>query len=332
LLGVNVGMAYSNETVTVARWFRDYQGAVSLRFDDGFESQRKIAVPLLNQYDFKATFMVNPARERYKANVTFWETELPKMGHRLGNHTMHHNGARTIEEADYEIGEVSRRIWKVYDACSKLNVFASGGGGQTWGGKSWSAADEGYKKLMEKYHLIDLYDGHHKSYGFHAKTVNVDIFEMIRKAIEDSAHQPFHFHEIEENWMKNIIKGLLYGANLNIDRKQLIDLLERLHALRATVWVAPLIDILKYEEERKQTRVEPVVQDGSLQKIRIRVDTDAQLYDHPLTLIFPARKGVSFDKAFQNNKTIPDTQVTSKGVMLNITPVTSEIYVHSRQK
>ena len=79
------------------------------------------------------------------------------------------------------------RIWKAYDGYSKLNVFASGGGGQTWGGKSWSAADEGYRKLMEKYHLIDLYDGHHKSYGFHAKTANLEIFEMIRKAIEDSA-------------------------------------------------------------------------------------------------------------------------------------------------
>ena len=325
-------MVHSDETVRIAHWFRDYEAAVSLRFDDGFKSQKQLAVPLLDRYDFKATFMVNPGRERYKKDIAFWEDELPKKGHRLGNHTMHHNGARTIEEAEYEVGEVSRKIWKIYPRYSKLNVFASGGGGQQWGGKRWSAADEGYKRLMDKYHLIDLYDGHHPSYQFQAKSSNSEVFQILEKDLKDKRHQAFHFHEIEENWVKNWIKEIVSGANLNIRTKQLSDLLERLQSLRETVWVATIIDILKYEEERNQARIESIVENGSVQKFRITAKTDPQLYDHLLTLVVPTRQGMVFERACQNDKAVSDTRVTSSGVMLNIKPISSDIHVHSHRK
>jgi predicted transcriptional regulator len=155
---------------------------------------------------------------------------------------------------------------------------------------------------------------------------------MLEKALKDKRHQALHFHEIEENWVKNWIKGLVYGANLNIKTGQLLDLLERLQSLREIVWVATIIDILKYEEERKQARIESIVEKGSVQKIRIAVKTDPELYDHPLTLVAPMRQGMVFDRAEQNGKTVSDARVTSKGIMLNIKPMSSDILIYRSNK
>lgn len=120
----------------IAKWFKNQKGAISLRFDDGLDSHINIAIPILNKYGLKGTFMTNPGKDRYKSNKTFWETEIPRMGHRLGNHTMHHRGAKNLEEAEYEVGEPSKLIWKLYPNESKLLVFASGGGIRVkWGGE-----------------------------------------------------------------------------------------------------------------------------------------------------------------------------------------------------
>ena len=180
----------------IARWYEGKTAAVSLRFDDSTESHVVYAIPRLNQYGLKGTFMVNPGKDRYLKNKDFWEKQVPAMGHQMGNHTMHHQGAKTPADAEFEIGEVSRLIWKLYPNRSKLLVFASGGGGKKWGGKLWGQASEEYKSLVNKYHLIDLYDGNHPGFGVSSKIGYKEVKARVQTAVQTgrtrSDRVPFH--------------------------------------------------------------------------------------------------------------------------------------------
>ena len=68
----------------------DFEGAVSLTFDDGILTQLDNAVPCLNASGLKGTFYVNPNRDqRWDKLLSRWQ-DVSKQGHELGNHTSSH--------------------------------------------------------------------------------------------------------------------------------------------------------------------------------------------------------------------------------------------------
>ncbi len=90
------------------------QAAVSLQFDDSMMSQLDNAVPLLNARKIRATFFVNTGSYQYGQRRQSWEIDLPKTGHEIANHTVHHKGAKTVEELQAEIGGCSDDLAKVF--------------------------------------------------------------------------------------------------------------------------------------------------------------------------------------------------------------------------
>ncbi len=64
------------------------EGAVSLTFDDGAQSQLDRAIPILNEHNLKATFYLNP-RGDWKTRLASWR-EVALAGHEVGNHTVNH--------------------------------------------------------------------------------------------------------------------------------------------------------------------------------------------------------------------------------------------------
>jgi peptidoglycan/xylan/chitin deacetylase (PgdA/CDA1 family) len=129
--------------------FRDGKdGAFTMQFDDSMESQASIALPIMNERGLVGTFFVNPAHTRHQATRSAWEDICPRFRHELANHTMHHTGAKSYEEADREIGECSRYIWSLYPTRSKLLPFARGGG------TTWDISDGQIDELMRKYYLF----------------------------------------------------------------------------------------------------------------------------------------------------------------------------------
>jgi peptidoglycan/xylan/chitin deacetylase (PgdA/CDA1 family) len=108
-------------------WPRGAQAAVSLTFDDGMRSQREVGVPLLNQYEVRATFYVNP-QDDYTTMLDGWRTAA-EAGHEIGNHTISHPcsknfpfisefGRRALEEMTFadiawEIDETNRRLSEI---------------------------------------------------------------------------------------------------------------------------------------------------------------------------------------------------------------------------
>lgn len=271
----------------IAKWLQDKQAAISLRFDDSRTSHVNYAIPILNQYGIRATFMINPGTNEYNKHKEFWESNVPQMGHRLGNHTMHHKGAGNVETADFEIGEVSRLLWRLYPDQSRLNVFASGGGGVKWGGKLWEEAEDAYKQLVKKYYLIDLYDGSHPSKPYNSGDTAKDYCRMINDAVVSGRHRAFHFHNVGKADLKDRAHKLLKGVSLEVKLDTFKAILDCLVKYEDRIWVAPLIDILKYEAQYQQANLSLKKWKAQEVELFLELETDQELYDHDLTLIVP---------------------------------------------
>ena len=104
-------------------WPEDCQGAFSLTFDDGSQSQLDIAIPILEEYNLLGTFYINPRGDDWKERLAPWR-EVAAKGHEIGNHTINHICSRnfawgpnvrsletsTLDDIEADVVEAERRI------------------------------------------------------------------------------------------------------------------------------------------------------------------------------------------------------------------------------
>lgn len=256
-------------------------GAVSLRFDDSMPSQADVAIPHLNTRGLVGTFFVNPARDRYKARREVWEIVCPRSGHQLANHTMHHLGAKTYEEAAYEIGECSRHIWSLYPQRSKLLPFSRGGG------TTWEITDEQMRELAAKHFLFRHRSTHSVCNDPNSEYYNpddTDIRPHAQRAIDERTWVEIMFHGIGSEW-------------ISCSEETFVDLLDFLAGNQDKLWVATTGDAWKYQQEY-QALSNISVSEADEAGFRITLDCDeskldtyglplAELYDQPLTVRVP---------------------------------------------
>ena len=104
-------------------WQSNRQGAISLSFDDGSQSQLDIAVPILEEYGLRGTFYINPRGDDWRERLAPWR-QVALAGHEVGNHTINHvcsrnfgwgEGAKsletsTLEDIESDIVEAQKRL------------------------------------------------------------------------------------------------------------------------------------------------------------------------------------------------------------------------------
>ena len=104
-------------------WLEGCQGAFSLTFDDGSQSQLDIAIPILKEYNLLGTFYINPGGDDWKERLAPWR-EVAAAGHEIGNHTINHICSRnfdwgpnvktleatTLDEIEADFLEAERRL------------------------------------------------------------------------------------------------------------------------------------------------------------------------------------------------------------------------------
>ena len=294
-----VGIKESTNTMPqIARWYNNHDCAVSLRFDDNDPSHIKFVIPQLNKYGFKGTFMVNPGRN-YKKYKDFWEKVLPQMGHKLGNHTWHHHGAKNPKEAEFEIGEVSKLIWKLYPEETKLNVFASGGG-ELWGGNRWHKSSDEYKAITKKYHLIDLYDGNHPGIELNSSFSKEKVEKLIDNAIEERIHQAFSFHKIGNKSLKDYLRKIVSNFNYTFSQDQFWEMIKYINYKKQRIWIVDLVSVLKYEAELYTSNIDIIRNSENTIYLNLKIGTDPILYDQELTLLLPKNSNDIPKFAYQN--------------------------------
>ena len=100
-------------------WLNGCNGAISLSFDDGSQAQLDIAIPILDEFDLRGTFYINP---RDTSNLDQWR-RVGLNGHEIGNHTIQHICTQnfdwaaqktletsTLDEIEADVVEAERRL------------------------------------------------------------------------------------------------------------------------------------------------------------------------------------------------------------------------------
>jgi peptidoglycan/xylan/chitin deacetylase (PgdA/CDA1 family) len=238
---------YAEGTVRIAKWQGNKKSALNLLFDDSTYGQAMWGVPALNERNITATWFVNPNGEYYLENKSVWENDVHQNGQELANHTMNHDGASTMEEAEDEIGDAAKIIWQIRgdEPYGSLMAFNPGGG------TSWNNLD--ITQLLEKYKCIDRVSVN-IGVPVKAKTIlpgsNVnDMLEYIPIFKNDSNIIRLHFHGISDD-NDGDDKG--NGAVWINEFKAFADELVK---LKSELWISGFIQTYKYIQELKTATI-----------------------------------------------------------------------------
>ena len=314
-------------SLRLAPWYGGRDAAVSLRFDDNQESHLDKAIPIMNRFNVKGTFMVSPGRSSFKKRQDTWFTQVPSMGHDLGNHTMNHRGAAKLDQAMYEISEAAKIIRANTGDPHRLLVFASGGG-KRWGGNRWSSAEEAYLRIPGSLDMIDLYDGNHPYVNVTANITPDELIGYVDAAAEKGLYQAFTFHNIGAPTFRDIVRRVVRGKNLSYPEENFSDFIKMLSERSERVWIATLVDILKYQAQYQSARLERLEDKGDTIRYQLSIATEPSLYDHPLTLVLrEPEEGKDKIRVFQDERPLT-VQAGEAGTLLaDLSPKNSLIQI-----
>jgi hypothetical protein len=260
----------SGVQVRIANWPQGRVAALSIRFDDSHPTHLSKAVPILREYGFKGTFMVNPgpkepgSRQSYsfETQLAEWEAVMKQDDMELANHSAHHRGAKGDDDMENEIGSAAETIWKLTPGKSKLTALNLGGGTR------WETTRT-LRHYLDKYHHFDASSGSlgmDDSYGGRV--------EAFRKALQTHLDRGLwcrvHYHYIGEGLSSSEAN---FRAALDIAKEH-----------QDKLWIAGMADIHKYQTERSSAKLTLVKSDANSLAFQLDCATDATLYDQPLTI------------------------------------------------
>jgi peptidoglycan-N-acetylglucosamine deacetylase len=242
-------------------WPNGYQGAVSMSFDDGSQSQLDIAIPILKEYELLGTFYINPRGDDWKERFQPWR-EVALAGHEVGNHTIQHICTRnfgwgggksletiTLDELEADVVEAERRLNElipehpVRTFCYPCyqNYVGEGPARQSYVpiiAKHFPAA----RGIGEAANHPELTDMHYLSSTPVAGWMSgKNLCQMADVASEQSRWVVMTFHGFQLEASQGWRPGSYHGSALPADCFRV--LCEYLAERRDTLWIAPVVTV-----------------------------------------------------------------------------------------
>jgi len=266
----------------ITTWYDGRKAALSLRFDDSHPTHLTKAIPILREYGFRGTFMVNPGqpepgrrwRSDFQEHWAEWAAVAQQGDQELANHTAHHRGAVGDEDMENEIAEAAQTIWRLTPGKSQLLALNLGGG-------TYWETTRTLRYYLEKYHLFDASSG---SLGMDDVYGNrVEAFrEHLERHLERGLWCRVHFHAIGQSPGTS---ETTFRAALDIAREH-----------RSQLWIAGMADIYKYQTERNASRLKLRRSSPDELSFELVCQTDATLFDQPLTIAVTHPSSLSADR------------------------------------
>lgn len=265
-LGAAMGAAQDTGSTEVLRWKDGRQAAMSVTLDDQLDSQRKFAVPELEKRHLKATFIINPGNDRFTTGSrVFWQSELPKLGHEYGVHTMQHKA--TDETVDADLAQCVAILGKINPNSTPLMTFAMPGGKDASGTPVWNVSKEKGEAALAKNHLVTRDTQLHMYLP--GQTAD-DLKKWVDQVIASGGFEKICIHGVG-------------GDYITMPTEVFTGYLDYLVAKQDQLWVAPHIVVAKYAKEFESAKAAgKAVGDGI--EVTLTSDADPALYDQPLTL------------------------------------------------
>ncbi len=255
--------------LSVAKWYDGRKAALSLRFDDSHPTHLTKAIPILREYGFRGTFMINPGvdepgsrrRSDFQTHRAEWEAAARAGDQEFANHSAHHRGATGDADMEAEIGAAAQAIWSLTPGRSKLLALNLGGGTQ------WETTHT-LRYYLDKYHQFDTSGslGMDDVYGRRVAAFR----EHVEAHLERGLWCRVHFHYIGDG---------LSSSEANF--RAAVDLAKE---YQSNLWIAGMADIHRYQTERSASKLTLRRSDFQRLTFQFTCLTDAALYDQPLTL------------------------------------------------
>lgn len=257
-------------SLAIARWHDGRRAALSIRFDDSHPTHLSKAIPILREYGFRGTFMVNPGgrepgsrrRSDFDEHRAEWEAVATRGDQEFANHSAHHRGAIGDEDAETEIGGAAKTLWSLLPGKSPLMALNLGGGTQ------WETTRT-LRYYLDKYHLFDASGsstGMDDTYGNRVGAFR----QMLEQHIARGLWYRVHYHYIGEGLSSSEAN---FRAVLEIAKERAADL-----------WIAGMAEIYKYQTERNGSKLILVSSDPQSLRFKLSCPTDRELYDQALTI------------------------------------------------
>jgi peptidoglycan/xylan/chitin deacetylase (PgdA/CDA1 family) len=253
----------------IARWHDGRKSALSLRFDDSHPTHLTRAIPILREYGFRGTFMINPGadepgsrrRSNFQAHRAGWEAVARQGDQEFANHSARHRGASGDEDMEAEIGEAAQAIWKLTPGRSKLMALNLGGGTR------WETTRT-LRYYLDKYHQFDTAGslGMDDVYGNRVAAFREHLEGHLKRGLWCRVH----YHYI--------------GDGLSSSEANFRAVLDIAKAHQSDLWIAGMADIHKYQTERNASKLTLRQSEPRRLTFQFTCLTDPALYDQPLTI------------------------------------------------
>lgn len=287
--------------VRACRWQGGAESAFALTFDDGFKAHYDYAYPMLEKYGIRGTFYVNSGKlvrkgqkplERYGFEEEF--CEMSAAGHEIGSHSLTHPNLTAIdmETLRKELGQDKENIERftgrkclthAYPYClhnetvdkAMTSYYIAGRAGGNVANDVPSDPDGWYSTNSE---LLTW------KYPRSLENEKASFMEMKSKI--DGLDGRFGVVCIHETLPFNLLStSNTYEVATT---EWLEDMCAYLSELRSKgkMWPAPLADIVRYAEERRNLRVNRYDISGDSIAYEFSTWLDTAVYNVPLTLEF----------------------------------------------
>lgn len=256
--------------LNLAQWHDGRAAALSIRFDDSHPTHLSKVDPILREYGFRGTFMINPGasepgsrhRSDFAIHRTEWEALARRGDHELANHSAHHRGGFGDEDMEAEIGDAAQVIWSLTPGKSKLMALNLGGGTR------WETTRT-LRYYLDKYHQFDASEnstGMDDSYGNRV----ANFRRLLEQHLQRGLWCRIHYHYIGEGLSSSEAN---FRAALDIAKEH-----------QSKLWIAGMANIYKYQTERNTSKLTLQKSDANNLTFHFACGSDPALYDQPLTL------------------------------------------------
>ena len=254
----------------ITKWHDGRKAALSIRFDDSHPTHLTKAMPILREYGFRGTFMINPGasepgsrrRSDFETHQAAWQAAARQGDHEFANHSAHHRGAVGDDDMEAEIGDAAQAIWKLTPGRTKLMALNLGGGTR------WETTRT-LRYYLEKYHQFDASEnstGMDDSYGNRV----ANFRRILEQHLEHGLWCRIHYHYIGDGLSSSEAN---FRAALDIAKEH-----------QSKLWIAGMADIHKYQTERNASKLKLQQSDPKRFTFEFICQTAATLFDQPLTI------------------------------------------------
>jgi peptidoglycan/xylan/chitin deacetylase (PgdA/CDA1 family) len=300
LLAQNIG------EISIKKWSGDKASAFSFSFDDAFLSQYLYVRPVLNQYDFNATFYLSTSGiDNGSSNKGTWAqwTQAAAEGHELGSHSVTHphmeeltlGTTTTPGTIRYEMYQSKTRIeTQTGTKCLTFAYpFAEYNSTVLQAAMEFfqAARADGSNPIDASIRGMSLYDLTSYEVWFNSPRTSLsddnDEFaewqDAVNETIEEGKWLTFFAHEVVP--FSQLAGKINDGAWYPMSREWLSNAADWLKTQsdNGNVWVETIANVVKYMKERDNYSASVLSSTSNEIKIFVTDNLDNNIYSYPLT-------------------------------------------------